>query len=109
MSEQATETKKKGAAPKTDAEKKEAATRKAATVYKSTGKLTAETKLPKQARQLMDIIVATGNKGIRRDDLIKQATPVLQTRQAPEKILSFYQSRLVKDGLIVVENPDAKK
>lgn len=75
------------------------------TVYKlvtEREKKEGEKALPKQAAQIVDIIAAAGEEGIERATLLEAMKPVIETRQPIERILGFYQPRLLEENYISV-------
>lgn len=67
---------------------------------------------------IIEIILGAGDKGISRDDLVARLDALgtdFSERQKPERVLSFYQTKLKASDLIEVEHaseeakPKAKK
>lgn len=85
------------AAPKPPAPKQEI-------YYKSLRARTAEDKLPTQAQAIVDHLVAldTKQEGISRVAFVEslEKNEVLTTKQPVERIVSYYQSKLMAMGLI---------
>jgi hypothetical protein len=59
-------------------------------------------KLPPQAQVIVNAIEAAGDSGIRREELVKNLTGVLQTRQPVGRIVSYYQKLIVEVGAVTV-------
>lgn len=77
-------------------------------LYKKVGDIAdGGKKLPLQAQQTFDIIKEAGNAGIARETLLEKMKIVVVTRQPMERILGYYQPRLVSGNLIVVTAPAA--
>ena len=87
-------------------EKKERApcVTKAGTTYKLLMELAEDTKMPLQCKQIVGILSAAPDKSLNREDLIAKmiALPIV-TRQPMERILGFYQSRLVAGNWIRIQ------
>lgn len=66
--------------------------------YKATSKKRPE-KLAPQAAVILDVLA---NGPLARADLLKKLESKLETKQTPQVVLAFYQSRLVKAGLITI-------
>ena len=69
-------------------------------------------KMPKQCQQILEVLAKAPGKALNREALLKAMTPIIETRQPIERILGFYQSRLVSGGYIKiasVEKPKAAK
>jgi hypothetical protein len=65
-------------------------------------------KMPLQCKQIIEIL-AKVPEGMDRADLLKAMTGVIATRQPIERILAFYQSRLVAGKYVRVEATVATK
>ena len=59
-------------------------------------------KLPPQAQVIVNAIEAAGEGGIRREELVKNLTGVLQTRQPVSRIVSYYQKLIAEVGAVTV-------
>jgi len=63
-------------------------------------------KLPPQAKVIVGLI--RDMSPVKRDDLVKAMKGKIKTRQPEERILSYYQSRLVNEGYIKIQREEAK-
>lgn len=61
------------------------------------------TKMPQQCKQIVGILSAAEGKAMLKEDLLTAMTPVISTRQPIERILGFYQSRLVSGNWVRIE------
>ena len=57
-------------------------------------------KMPKQCQQILEILATAKDKTLNREVLLAEMTKVVETRQPIERILGFYQSRLVSGNYI---------
>lgn len=60
-------------------------------------------KMPLQCKQIVGILSAAEGKTLTRTDLLTAMTPIISTRQPIERILGFYQSRLVSGDWVRIE------
>ncbi len=63
----------------------------------------SQKKLPQQCAQILGLIKDAGEEGILKADLLSKMTPIIVTKQPIERILGFYQPRLVKEGYVEVK------
>ena len=63
----------------------------------------AEVKMPLQCKQIMAILNAAPAKTMLREALLAEMTKVVVTRQPIERILGFYQPRLISSGFLKIE------
>ena len=93
---------------------KPAAEKKAKTpvvkVYTAKSPAPKDAKLPKQAAIIVEQLTKAG-KPQTREALVKLVTPHIQTKQPVERIIAYYQSRLVNEGWITItrQDPPAEK
>lgn len=57
-------------------------------------------KMPKQCQQILEILGKAKDKTLSRSVLLEEMKKVVETRQPIERILGFYQSRLVNGNYI---------
>lgn len=76
--------------------------RKAALLYKHLRDPINGEKLAPQSQLILATIKDGGEGGINRGDLIMKLSSLLTTKQPPERVLAFYQPKLVESGLISV-------
>lgn len=57
-------------------------------------------KMPKQCQQILEILGKAKDKTLSRSALLEEMKKVVETRQPIERILGFYQSRLVNGNYI---------
>jgi hypothetical protein len=57
-------------------------------------------KMPKQCQQILEILGKANNKTLSRSVLLEEMKKIVETRQPIERILGFYQSRLVNGNYI---------
>jgi hypothetical protein len=74
----------------------------AAVEYSLKREPTAEDKLPPQCKQIVDILAAAPDKKLNRETLLAEMTKVVKTRQPMERILGYYQPRLISKGLVIM-------
>jgi len=87
-----------------DGKPRKARVSKAGTKFILTKELDETTKMPLQCKQIIGVLSAAKNKTLNREDLIGAMTAVpIVTRQPMERILGFYQSRLISGGFIKTE------
>lgn len=60
-------------------------------------------RIPPQALGIVNIIKAAGKDGISREELVKQMTGVIQTRQPVGRILTYYQKLIQEVGAVKVQ------
>jgi hypothetical protein len=69
-------------------------------------------KMPKQCQQILEILGKAKDKTLNRSVLLEEMKKIVETRQPIERILGFYQSRLVNGNYIrisVAPAPAAKE
>lgn len=76
---------------------------RAGTKYTLVKELAEGDKMPLQCKQIIGILSKATNKTLNREELLAQMMPVIATRQPIERILGFYQSRLISGGFIKTE------
>lgn len=54
-----------------------------------------------QARQILEIVKAAGNAGVARGDVVKTMETVINTKMDRSRLLSYYCSRMIAEGVIV--------
>ncbi len=67
------------------------------------GKPTPLPKVPPQVKVIVDGVEAAGKRGILRSELVTNITPTLITRQPPERIISYYEKKIVELGLVTIQ------
>lgn len=87
-----------------DTEKKKAIKRvtKAGSIFTALNTPGPDTKMPLQCKQIMGLLNEAPNKTMNREALLKAMEPVVKTRQPIERILGFYQSRLIAGNWVKV-------
>lgn len=60
---------------------------------------TTKDKCPKQMQVILDVLKEAGTEGLERSVLIEKITPLLVTKQTPERILAFYAPYMTTSGL----------
>jgi hypothetical protein len=55
-----------------------------------------------QARQILEIIKASGSTGVSRADIVATMKTTIATKMDHSKLLSYYGSRMVADGVVAV-------
>lgn len=76
--------------------------RKVGVIYKALRNPIEGEKLSPQAEVILSVIKDAGDEGIKRGDLIMNLSSALTTRQPAERVLAFYQPKLVAASLISV-------
>jgi hypothetical protein len=57
-------------------------------------------KMPKQCQQILEILAKAKDKTLSRNVLLEEMKKIVETRQPIERILGFYQSRLVSGNYV---------
>jgi hypothetical protein len=65
--------------------------------------LEPSTKMPQQCKQIIGLLSAAENKTMTKEALLAAMVPIITTRQPIERILAFYQSRLVSGNWVRIE------
>lgn len=60
-------------------------------------------KMPLQSQQILQILAAAPGQSLEKKDLLAEMTKIVATRQPIERILAFYQPRLISGGYFKME------
>lgn len=82
--------------------KKAGRPRKVGVIYTAKRAPLPDEKLSPQAEVILSTIAGAEGGKITRGDLLMHLSSTLETRQPPERVLAFYQPKLIASGLITV-------